>query len=179
MFVLGLTNGKHTSADHDDEDEQTLKWVCRGASSLFSCCSHYCYVNSDSVLQKMITWLQRHRHDSQVNASAALTLLSVCLVKTHSSVSPLAHSCSVSPPKRSRGKPALAKVPGSENGDISGPGVYEERTVKIQWHGSVLCAYWMCKGGLYTQKHTSLVFSWPALFSSLLTVGSRASTNTN
>lgn len=31
-------------------------------------------------------------------------------------------NCSVSPPKRSRGKPALAKVPGSENGDICGPG---------------------------------------------------------
>ncbi|KAF7665702.1 hypothetical protein LDENG_00135210 [Lucifuga dentata] len=29
-------------------------------------------------------------------------------------------NCSVSPPKRSRGKPALAKVPSSENGDISG-----------------------------------------------------------
>uniref|UniRef100_A0A667WK91 Bromodomain and PHD finger containing 3 n=2 Tax=Myripristis murdjan TaxID=586833 RepID=A0A667WK91_9TELE len=31
-------------------------------------------------------------------------------------------NCSVSPPKRSRGKPALAKVPNSENGDISGSG---------------------------------------------------------
>uniref|UniRef100_A0A3B4T5X9 Bromodomain and PHD finger containing 3 n=1 Tax=Seriola dumerili TaxID=41447 RepID=A0A3B4T5X9_SERDU len=36
--------------------------------------------------------------------------------------SPIVYSCSVSPPKRSRGKPALAKVPGSENGDISGSG---------------------------------------------------------
>uniref|UniRef100_A0A3P8RZN8 Bromodomain and PHD finger containing 3 n=1 Tax=Amphiprion percula TaxID=161767 RepID=A0A3P8RZN8_AMPPE len=38
----------------------------------------------------------------------------------------------VSPPKRSRGKPALAKVPSSENGDISGSGVYHEKAVKIQ-----------------------------------------------
>ncbi|KAF0034801.1 hypothetical protein F2P81_012559 [Scophthalmus maximus] len=50
----GLTNGKHTSADPDDDDQKL--------------------------------------------------------------------NCSVSPPKRSRGKPALAKVPSRENGDISGSG---------------------------------------------------------
>ena len=37
-------------------------------------------------------------------------------------LSPL--NCSVSPPKRSRGKPALAKIPNNENGDITASGVY-------------------------------------------------------
>lgn len=43
----------------------------------------------------------------------------------------LVYSCSVPPPKRSRGKPALAKVPSSENGDICGSGVYDKKAIKI------------------------------------------------
>lgn len=44
-----------------------------------------------------------------------------------SSPASLAYSCSI-PPKRSRGKPALVKVPSSENGDLSG--VYDNKNFK-------------------------------------------------
>lgn len=69
------------------------------------------------------------------------TGLSATSTETYTNVvllfSLLVYSCSVSPPKRSRGKPALAKVPSRENGDISGSGVYQARGFKIQWNAAL------------------------------------------